>query len=268
MNLISSCETSSALFFISGGPFTDIAITNRIESSEMKRLQNLGQIKMTFLFVAPQMLAAKQIRRVQERDNDTSVRHFGEPRWCQGFRSSIMGEHGRSPGVPRRVPHPGLPGVTLLPCTQMNQQTMKRYFYCRLIHDWINRTTSAGTRRSRRPNRSIIDVGVSPGPFVSPRQRQKISSRKPKVEKTVRESLFFQEARCVVRSSSNDPPPLSLPPPERKAGGGVEREKRRKKGTEGSKRFPAGLATFENVSNYSTIPFGKRECPILKTKYS
>lgn len=99
------------------------------------------------------MLAAEQVPRVQELDDDTGVCDSREPGRRQGFRSSTMGEHSRPPGVPSDIPHPGLPGVALLSRAQVKRRTMRRTAfllppYPRNVGSWP-RSTDVGTASLR-----------------------------------------------------------------------------------------------------------------------
>lgn len=100
-----------------------------------------------------QMLAAEQVPRVQELDDYTGVCDSRKPGRRQGFRSSTMGEHGRPPGVPSDIPHPGLPGVALLSRAQVKRRTMRRTAfllppYPRNVGSWP-RSTDVGTASLR-----------------------------------------------------------------------------------------------------------------------
>lgn len=99
------------------------------------------------------MLAAEQVPRVQELDDDTGVCDSRKPGRRQGFRSSTMGEHGRPPGVPSDIPHPGIPGVALLSRAQVKRRTMRRTAfllppYPRNVGSWP-RSTDVGTASLR-----------------------------------------------------------------------------------------------------------------------
>ena len=111
------------------------------------------------------MLAAKQVPGMQERHDDTRLGDPREPGRRKGFRSSTVGEHRRPPGVPRHIPHPGLPGVALLSRAQVKRRAMRTAFpHCR--HNPLYDTGGSGrdrrtSSRPRRANGNLVNVVIS-----------------------------------------------------------------------------------------------------------
>lgn len=114
------------------------------------------------------MLAAKQVPGMQERHDDTCFGDPREPGRRKGFRSSTLGEHGRPPGVPRHIPHPGLPGVALLSRAQVKRRAMRTAFplppRSTVRYWWIGRDRRTSSR-PRRANGNLVNVVISSSSF-------------------------------------------------------------------------------------------------------
>lgn len=91
---------------------------------------------------------------MRELDDDTSVRDPGEPGRVEGFGSSPVGEHSRSPGVPGDIPHPGVPGAALLPRTEVNRRPCDVWTRCHLVVDSAANQTSRGALATLAGTRS------------------------------------------------------------------------------------------------------------------